>query len=135
MPPLASLAKHSDLGLLIVRVGVGAMFMTHGIPKLAKGPEGWERLGHTMRLLGVDVAPAFWGLAAGLAETLGGLMLVLGLWTRAVCIPLIFTMLMAAWQHLSKGDGLGKASHAIEAGFLFIGLMLIGPGRFSIDER
>jgi len=135
MAPLASLAKHADLGLLIVRLGVGAMFLTHGIPKLAKGPEGWERLGRTMQLVGIDFAPGFWGFVAGLTETLGGFCLMLGFCTRVVCIPLAFTMVMAAWQHLDKGDGLGKASHAIEACFFFVGLVFMGPGRYSIDKR
>ena len=135
MAPFASLVKYHDVGLFILRVGVGIMFMTHGIPKLARGSAGWERLGHTMALVGIDFAPAFWGLLAGLTETFGGLCLVLGLWTRAVCLPLAFTMVMAAVNHLTKGDGLGKASHAIEACFVFVGLVFAGPGRYSLDKR
>ena len=135
MAPFGSLAKYADVGLLIVRLGVGAMFMTHGIPKLAKGPEGWERLGRTMQYVGIDFAPTFWGLMAGLTETLGGFLLMLGLWTRATCLPLAFTMVMAAVHHLARGDGFGKASHAIEACFLFVGLFFIGPGRYSVDKR
>jgi len=111
------------------------MFLTHGVPKLAKGPDGWEQLGRTMRLIGIDFAPSFWGLMAGLTESVGGLCLALGLWTRVTCIPLAFTMLMAATKHLLGGAGLGKASHAIEACVLFVALLLIGPGRYSMDKR
>jgi len=135
MAPFAALAKHRDFGLLVLRVGIGVMFMTHGIPKLARGSEGWERLGRTMELVGIHVAPTLWGFSAAIAETLGGLCLALGLWTRAVCLPLAFTMVMATVNHLAKGDGFGKASHAIEACFVFVGLFLIGPGRYSLDER
>ncbi len=135
MAPFASLARFGDVGLLIVRLGIGAMFMTHGIPKLALGPAGWEQLGRTMALVGVDFAPVFWGLMAGLSETIGGLMLMLGLWTRVVCLPLAFTMVMATWQHLAKGEGFGRASHAIEACVLFVGLFFMGPGRYSVDKR
>lgn len=135
MAPFATLAKYQDLGLLILRGGVGVMFITHGIPKLARGPEGWERLGRTMELVGIGFAPTLWGLLAALAETLGGLCLALGLWTRAVCVPLAFTMVMAALNHFAKGDGFGKASHAIEACFVFAGLFLVGPGRYSLDKR
>lgn len=135
MPPFAALAKHRDFGLLILRAGIGIMFMTHGIPKLARGVEGWERLGRSMELVGIHFAPTLWGFAAAIAETLGGLCLALGLWTRAVCLPLAFTMVMATVNHLAKGDGFGKASHAIEACIVFIGLFLIGPGRYSLDKR
>ncbi|HEY6723078.1 MAG TPA: DoxX family protein [Polyangiaceae bacterium] len=135
MAPFATLAKHRDLGLLILRVGVGVMFITHGVPKLARGVDGWERLGRTMELVGIGFAPTLWGLLAALAETLGGLCLALGLWTRAACLPLVFTMVMAAVNHLAKGDGFGKASHAIEACFVFAGIFFAGPGRYSFDRR
>ena len=38
-------------------------------------------------------------------------------------------------MHLGKGDGLMGASHAIEAGILFLSLILIGPGRYSLNGR
>jgi putative oxidoreductase len=134
MAPFASLSKYSHIGLLILRGGVGAMFLTHGVPKLAKGPQGWETLGRTMGNLGIEFAPTFWGLMAGLTETIGGLSLLLGFWMRALCVPLAFTMAVATVHHLSRGDGLGKASHAIEACFLFVALLFVGPGRYSIDK-
>ena len=92
----------------------------------------WRR---SMELVGVHFAPTLWGFAAAIAETLGGLCLALGLWTRAACLPLAFTMVMATVNHLAKGDGFGKASHAIEACFVFVGLFFIGPGRYSFDKR
>lgn len=135
MAVFSSLSKYSDVGLLILRVGIGVMFMTHGVPKLAKGVDGWEQLGRHMGLLGVDFFPTFWGLMAALSESVGGLLLILGLWTRAACLPMAFTMLVAALYHFDKGDGLGKASHAIEVGFVFVGLFFVGPGRYSLDKR
>jgi len=39
------LDKHRDIGLLILRVGIGIMFMCHGFPKLTTGPEVWTKLG------------------------------------------------------------------------------------------
>lgn len=36
---LRSLDKYRDVGLLILRVGIGLMFMIHGFPKLFGGPE------------------------------------------------------------------------------------------------
>ncbi len=38
---LRSLDKYRDVGLLILRVGIGIMFMGHGLPKLIAGPEKW----------------------------------------------------------------------------------------------
>ncbi|MCB1056323.1 MAG: DoxX family protein [Acidobacteria bacterium] len=132
---LASLNRHRDLGLLIIRLVLGVMFILHGYPKLLGGPELWTQLGGAMAHLGIDVAPQVWGLLAALAETVGGLFLLLGLFTRLACLALTFTMIVAATMHLSTGDGLQGASHAIELGAVFLGLVFVGPGRFSVDGR
>ena len=124
-----------DLGLLLIRVGVGLSFMLHGWPKLVGGPQRWERTGRAMAELGVDFAPQFWGFMAGFAEFGGGLALALGLATRPALLMLAFTMIVAATKHIGAGDGFGGWSHAVEAGITFVGLLLVGPGRFSLDHR
>jgi putative oxidoreductase len=43
-------------------------------------------------------------------------------------------MTIAAWGHLSRGEGLRRAAHAIEDGSVFLGLIFIGPGKYSLDE-
>ena len=102
-----------DAGLLFLRVGLGSMMITHGWGKLMGGPELWEKLGGAMAHLGLDFAPTFWGFAAAATETFGALFLILGVLTRVQAGLLAFTMLVAAVMHLSAGDGLGGASHAI----------------------
>jgi putative oxidoreductase len=42
---------------------------------------------------------------------------------------------IASASHLSKGDDLATASHAIELAFLFLGLFFIGPGKLSVDKH
>ena len=42
---------------------------------------------------------------------------------------------VAAISHLSRGDGLSGASHAIELGIVFLSLILIGAGKYSLDEK
>ncbi len=41
---LRSLTRYRDAGLLILRIGIGIMFLYHGAPKLIGGPEKWEKL-------------------------------------------------------------------------------------------
>ena len=124
-----------DLGLLILRLGIGIMFMIHGWPKITGGVEKWTGLGGSMENLGIAFAPAFWGFMAAFAEFFGGLLLVLGLFFRFTNVLLVFTMIVAAIVHLKGDDGFGGASHAIEAGILFFSLIFIGPGRYSLDEK
>lgn len=125
-------AKRRDLGLLVLRVGIGAMFMGHGWPKLIGGPERWTALGKAMANLGIDFAPTFWGFAAAISEFGGGLLLATGLLFRPACALLLCTMSVASTKHLTGGDSFGQASHAIEAAILFFALLLIGPGRYRL---
>lgn len=135
MAIFASLGKYKNTGLLIIRISLGILFMLHGYPLLLGGPEKWETLGSSMKYAGITFIPVFWGLMAALTETFGGFLFLLGLAFRPVCLLLVFTMAIAAFMHLSKGDGLPVASHAIEAGFVFLGLTLVGPGKYSIDKK
>lgn len=135
MAILDNLGKYRNTGLLILRVGLGVMMITHGFPKLSGGPTGWEGLGGSMKVIGIDFLPVFWGFMAAVAEAVGGLFLILGLFFRPVNVLLVITMLIAALVHFGKGDGLSGASHAIELGIVFFSLLFIGPGKYSIDKK
>ena len=127
------IGRRREFGIFLIRVGLGVMFMLHGYPKLLAGPPAWERLGSTMTLVGIDFFPIAWGLLAGLAETLGGAMLILGLFTHFSCFALTFTMTIATAFHLNKGDGFAEFSHPMELGTVTLAMILIGAGRYSID--
>ncbi|MFD0766526.1 DoxX family protein [Mucilaginibacter lutimaris] len=135
MAYLSSLGKYKDLGLLIIRIGLGAMFIFHGYPKLMGGPNGWAGLGESTKYVGIHFAPVFWGFLAALTETLGGFLILIGLSFRPVCLLLVINLFVAAAMHLGKGDGLQGAAHAIEDAIMFAGLFFIGPGRYSVDKK
>ncbi|WP_133273050.1 DoxX family protein [Hymenobacter radiodurans] len=123
-----------DFGLLVLRVGLGMMFTIHGYPKLMGGQAAWTEVGGVMKLVGLDFAPTAWGLLAAVAEAVGGQLLAVGLFFRITCAALLITMIMAAIMHISKGDGFAGYSHAVESAFVFLGLLFIGPGRYSLDR-
>jgi putative oxidoreductase len=125
-----------DYGLLILRLGVGLMFFfVHGLPKIQAGPELWAKIGGAMANFGITFVPVFWGLLAASAECFGGLFLAAGLLARPAAAAMAFTMLTASVMHLSAGDGLKGASHAVELFFVLSGLALTGAGRFSLDRK
>lgn len=135
MAILDSLGKYRNTGLLILRVGLGAMMMTHGLPKIMGGPDTWTGLGGSMKVVGIEFLPTFWGFMAAAAEGIGGFLLVLGLFFRPVNMLLVVTMVIAALYHFSKGEGIGGASHAIELAIVFFSLIFIGPGKYSVDKK
>lgn len=124
-----------DVGLLVLRVGLGLSMIAHGWSKLLGGPDKWERLGGAMSSVGITFAPTFWGACAALAEVVGGAMLVLGLGTRPAAAALAFTMFVAMRMHMVAGDGFIGWSHAMEAGIAFVAILLMGPGRHALDPR
>ncbi len=127
--------KYRDSGLLILRVGIGIMFIGHGYPKVIGGPEKWASLGGAMQTFGVDFFPVFWGFLAAFAEFAGGALLVIGLLTRPACFFLLVTMIVAAAMHISKGHPFMNYAHSVEASILFLSLIFIGPGKYSVDEK
>ena len=135
MAYFSSLNRYKDLGLLLIRVGLGAMFIFHGYPKLLGGPEGWAGLGASTKYVGITFWPVVWGFLAALVETLGGFLIVIGLAFRPVCLLLVINLAVAAAMHLGKGDGMQGAAHAIEDAIMFAGLFFIGPGKYSVDKR
>jgi len=130
-----SLSKYRNTGLLILRIGLGIMFIIHGFPKIAGGPDGWAGIGGSMKVVGINFLPTFWGFMAAATETFGGFLLIVGLFFRPACILLVITMIIASLVHFGKGDGLQGASHAVELAIVFFSLIFIGPGKYSADKK
>jgi len=123
-----------NLGLLILRVGIGVMSMYHGWPKLFGGPIAWKSVGMAMAVIGVGFWPTFWGFCAAAAEFIGGACFVMGFVFRPACVFLAFTMFVATMFHFHHGDGLLVASHALELLVVYISLLIIGPGSVAMDN-
>jgi putative oxidoreductase len=136
-PGLAFLERNSELGHVILRVGLGftSLFL-RGISQLAGGPERWEEMGGAMQYLGITFAPVFWGLAASLAEAAGGLLLLLGLFVRPACAFLVVTMFVICVQSLSTNGSLMAArAHPLELAIAYLALLFLGAGRHSLDRK
>lgn len=130
-----------DLGLLLVRLGVGSsMAIFHGYGKITAGVEKWSSIGGSMANLNVGFYPVFWGFMAGFAEFVCSILLVIGILFRPAAFLLAFTMFVAAMNHLSRpagepGAGWSAASHALELMSVYLCLMFTGPGKYSFTLR
>ncbi len=127
----------ANTGLLLLRLGVGiGMVALHGWGKLTGaigylfGGQEWKFIGG-VEALGFPL-PVVFAVAAALAESLGAVLVAVGLFTRPAAIALAFTMLVAVYRHLSQGQGAELASFYLLAS---VALILIGPGVHSADAR
>ncbi|MEO8666015.1 MAG: DoxX family protein [Ignavibacteria bacterium] len=132
---LNSFNRFSDTGMLLLRTGVGLIFMTiHGYAKISGGPERWVGLGSSMSALGINFLPGFWGFMSAFTEFVVPLFIIFGFLFRPAALLLTINMAVALSTHFIKLDPWGKIAYPLELVILFFALFLIGPGRYSIDE-
>jgi putative oxidoreductase len=116
-----------DFGLLILRIGTGAVLLTHGWPKLAefakRAPKFADPYG-----LGSEVSL---GLAV-FAEFFCSILIILGWFTRLAVVPLIITMATIVLI-VHGNDPFAKKELAIMFLIPFLTLFFTGPGKYSID--
>jgi len=133
-------AYSKDLGLLILRVGIGLMFICHGIPKLLGGPADWERVAQfALPFLSAGYVAMAFGFAAMAAELAGGLLLAVGKYHRIACLALAVTMAVAFSTKLEGISGFNdfaaKAGWPLELLIVFAALFFTGPGRYVLDKK
>ena len=124
-----------SFGLLIIRVGFGISFIIHGWPKLSGGSEVWEHLGAAMGNFGIHIFPVFWGLMAAISEFFGGILLLVGLFTRYAAFAMFCVMVVACMMHIQNGDIFTIYSHALKAGVVFLAMIFLGGGQYALDSK
>jgi putative oxidoreductase len=103
---------------------------------------GWGKIHNlnafAQRFIGWGVAyPHISAALSGYTEWIGGILLMLGLFTRLVSIPLMFNMFVALVKvKMKEVTGIDDFAEMDEALYMFIlfWLMMAGPGRISIDN-
>ena len=125
-----------DLGLLIIRLVIGLLFVGHGAQKLFGwfGGYGLKGTGGWLDSIGVKPGVAM-ALVAGLGELVGGLLFAtgVGFWAGAVLIAI--TMLVAIVK-VHGQNGLWVTQNGYEYNLALIavaiGLALVGPGAYVL---
>jgi putative oxidoreductase len=124
---------------LLLRVAAGALLIPHGMQKLfgSFGGPGMSGFIATLRKVGYPMAD-LWGWMIALLEFGGGILLVIGLFTRPVALLVLIFMLEAARFHLGVG-GFFWTARGNEYPLLFavvaLMLMIRGGGPYSIDAK
>jgi putative oxidoreductase len=127
--PHSRFAGYAPYALAALRIVAALIFIEHGTAKLFSWPEGVRPAGvELMSLLGL----------AGILEVVGGLLLLVGLWTRPVAFILSGQMAAAYWMaHARRAiwPAANDGDAAILYCFVFLYLAFAGAGAWAADNR
>ena len=118
-----------DVAICILRIGAAALIMTHGIPKLLKIIEGDFSFADP-----IGIGPEASLVLVAFAEAICAAFVLIGLWTRAALIPLMITMVVAAFV-AHAGDPFREKELGLFYLIVFTVLFLTGPGKYSLDRK
>jgi len=128
-------AMSEDTGKLILRLTLGIFMLFHGYAKITKGVSGIEASVVNMGL------PAFVAYGVYIGEVLAPLLLILGFYARVggaiIVINMLFAITLSHSKQLFDIGRTGGWALELQGFFLLTGLviLLIGPGRFSINRH
>lgn len=117
-----------NVAILLLRLGVAALVMTHGIPKLMRVLDGNLGFGDPLGL-----GPASSLLLVTFAEAICAFFILIGLWTRVAAIPLIINFIVVVFV-AHADDPFGNKEKGVFFLISFIVLFLTGAGKYSLDK-
>jgi putative oxidoreductase len=129
----------TDLGLLLLRLGVGGTFLAHGLQKVFGmfGGPGIAGFAQFLDSLGFTQTTTLAWLT-GLGELVGGAFVVLGLVTPLAAAGLLGIMINVVLLKLGSGFFVAAPGGGFELeavlGLSAAALVLTGPGRIALDN-
>jgi putative oxidoreductase len=129
---MQSMEKLRPLALLLLRIGLGVIFISNGYPKFVG-----RRLEHIDEMVHINHLPAYFVYIAGVLEVGGGAMLIAGLFTRILGLLLAGEMAIAMWkgeQFFQNPMAVDKYELALALGVGAFALATFGAGSISLDR-
>ncbi|GAB3171605.1 DoxX family protein [Telluribacter humicola] len=114
--------------LAFLRIGVAALMLTHGIPKLMKVINGDMQFGDPL-----GIGPEISLILVTFSEAICSILIFLGLGTRLAAIPLIISCSVAAFiQH--RDDPFSAKEMLLLYILIYLTLLILGGGKYSVDS-
>jgi putative oxidoreductase len=125
------LEKLKPVALLLLRLGLGLIFIYHGYPKL------FTHAHEALRQFPKMGFPSYFAYIAGVVEFFGGWLLVLGLFTRIAALFLAGEMAIAILRvHLPQGGLTAVSNYQLPLALAIasFALVAVGAGAISFDR-
>jgi putative oxidoreductase len=118
-----------DIGLAMLRIVSSAFLLSHGIPKFQKLLNGDFQFADP---IGIGSTPSLFLAAIG--EVICPVLVIVGYKTRWASLPIVIVMAVAGFI-VHGPDPFGKKEMALLYLTCFVVIILLGPGRYSIDKK
>ncbi|MFK7811471.1 MAG: DoxX family protein [Maribacter sp.] len=119
----------THIGLAVLRILPSLMMLAHGLPKFKKLIAGNFEFGNP---IGIGEAPSLFLAVVG--EFIAPILIIIGYKTKFAAIPSLITMLVAAFI-VHAADPFGTKEKALLYAVFFIAIILLGPGKYSLDKK
>ena len=119
----------TNIGLALLRIAPSIMLLTHGIPKFQKLISGKFEFGDP---IGIGSTPSLF--LAVIGEFVCPILIIIGFKTRWMAIPPAIIMLVAGFI-VHAADPFGTKEKTFLFITFFIAIIILGPGKFSIDKK
>ena len=138
IPALGNLyAKFESLVLPLLRAGLGIILIAHGCQKLFGlfGGMGLNANAALFDRLGYHPG-MFWGTLVGCTELIGGVLLVIGLFTRPAALAVVIFMIFSIQFTSAKGFFWSQGGMEYSILILLVALVFVvrGGGDYSADQ-
>ena len=122
-----------NFGLLFYRFALGISMFYHGYLKYVSGEQGLYKVGAMLSTLGVPSGfEVILGTIASYAEMVGGILLIIGLFTRIGTLLVVGTLAVATILNLN--GNFFSWDYPSQMAFGAIMLFFAGAGRYSLDK-
>ena len=122
-----------NFGLLFYRLALGISLFYHGYLKYVSGEQGLYKVGAMLSTLGVPSGfEVILGTIASYAEMVGGILLIIGLFTRIGTLLVVGTLAVATILNLN--GNFFSWDYPSQMAFGAIMLFFAGAGRYSLDK-
>ena len=123
LAPLAPILVRVALGAILIPHGFGKLFLADAVPASRNFVKfGWEY-------------PLAWAYFIGCVEFFGGILLIIGLWTRAAALAFViemsvicFAVLWPNWEWSHRG-----MEYPLFMGLIALAVFFVGGGPYSVD--
>lgn len=123
--------KNTNLALLVIRLVLAAILLSHGIPKLT----GWSSSLGFFTSVNIPLPTVSLAFAV-VAEVVGGILILLGVWVEIAALLVMIDMAGAIFFVVKMAAfDLGRGGMEVVIFAMALALLLAGPGRYALGRK